>query len=81
MLNLEVKTKLSPEEVGRRLKNFFGPGGLGLEVKEETPLCFTFSGGGGYVNATVCTEEGKTKINLVTQEWEHQVKEFAGQIK
>ena len=77
MLNLEIKTKRSPEEVGRQLKKFFGPGGLGLEIKEETPLCFAFTGGGGYVNATVCMEEGKTKINLVTQEWEYQVKEFA----
>jgi hypothetical protein len=48
---------------------------------EETPLCYTFTGGGGYVNATLCFEEGKTRINLVTQEWELQVRDFASKMK
>ena len=76
MINLEGKTKLSPEEVTKRLKKYFGKGGQGLELTEENPSCLNFSGGGGYVTATVCAEEGKTRINLVTQEWEHQAKEF-----
>jgi hypothetical protein len=81
MLNLEVKTKLAPEEVGKRLRQFFEKGGLGLEISEESPYCLNFTGGGGYVNATLCVEEGKTRVNLVTQEWEFQVKEFAEQLK
>ena len=60
MINLEKKTKLSPEEVMKRLKKFFGKGGQGLEITEEAPQCLTFSGGGGYVTAAVCSEEGKT---------------------
>jgi hypothetical protein len=32
MINLEAKTKLTPEEVVNRLKKFFGKGGLGLEL-------------------------------------------------
>jgi hypothetical protein len=28
------------------------------------------------VTATVCAEEGKTRVNLVAQEWEYQAKEF-----
>ncbi len=76
MINLEGKTKLSPEEVIKRLKKYFGKGGQGLELTEDNPLCLSFSGGGGYVTATVCTEEGKTRVNLVAQEWEHQAKEF-----
>ncbi len=76
MINLEGKTKLSPEEVIKRLKKYFGKGGQGLELTEDNPLCLNFTGGGGYVTATVCTDEGKTRINLVTQEWEHQAKEF-----
>jgi hypothetical protein len=80
VLNIEGKTKLKPEDVMARLKKFFGKGGQGLEVAEENPSCVYFSGGGGYVNATVCVEEGKTKVNLVTQEWEHQVKEFLSQL-
>jgi ribosomal protein RSM22 (predicted rRNA methylase) len=77
MLNLEVRTKLSQEEALKRLKRFFGKEGLGLDVTQEAPQCVAFEGGGGHVTATLCPEEGKIRINLVTQEWENQVKEFA----
>jgi hypothetical protein len=80
MLNLDVKTKVSQEEVVKRLKKFFGKGGLGLDVTEETPQCLTFEGGGGHVTATICPEEGRIRINLVTQEWENQVKKFASSL-
>jgi hypothetical protein len=80
MLNLEVKTKLSQEEISQQLKKFFGKGGLGLELREETPQCLTFGGGGGYVTASLCPEEGKTRITLVTQEWDYQVKKFASSL-
>ncbi len=77
MLNLEIKTKLSLEETVQQLKKFFGKGGLGLEVTGETPQCLKFEGGGGHVTATLCQEEEKTRITLVTQEWDYQVKKFA----
>ena len=77
MINLEVKTKLSEKELGERLKKFFGKGGLGLKVCDDTPQCLSFEGGGGYVTANISTDEGKTRVTLVSQEWEHQVKEFA----
>ncbi len=80
MLNLDVKTKVSQEEAMKRLKKFFGKGGLGLDVTEEAPQCLTFEGGGGHVTATLCQEEGKIRINLVTQEWENQVKKFASSL-
>jgi hypothetical protein len=80
MLNLDVKTKLSQEEAMKQLKKFFGKGGLGLDVTEETPQCLTFEGGGGHVTATLCPEGGKICINLVTQEWENQVKKFASSL-
>ena len=80
MLNLDVKTKLKQEEVIQRLKKYFGKGGLGLDITEEAPQCLTFEGGGGHVTATVCSAEGKIRINLVTQEWEYQVKKFASSL-
>jgi hypothetical protein len=80
MINLEAKTGLTPEEVAGSLKKFFGKGGWGLELAEETPQCLTFEGGGGYVIATLCLDEGKTRINLVTQEWDYQVKEFVSSL-
>ncbi len=81
MINLDVRTKLKQEEIIDRLKKYFGKGGLGLEVTEETPQCLTFEGGGGYVTATLCSEEDKTRINLVTQEWDFQVKQFASGLR
>jgi hypothetical protein len=80
MLNLEVKTKLSTDEVTQRARRFFGKGGLGLDVSEENPQCLSFEGGGGYVTATLCSEGDKTRVTLVTQEWDFQVKEFASSL-
>ena len=76
MLNLEVRTKLQAEKFIQRLKAFFGKEGQGLDLSEETPQCLSFEGGGGYVTATVCPEGEKTRVSLVTQEWDYQVKEF-----
>jgi hypothetical protein len=81
MLSLECKTSLAPAKILEELKRSFGKGGLGLEVKEENPQCITFEGGGGYVTATLCEEKGKTRVDLVTQEWDYQVKQFASKLK
>ena len=81
MLSLECKTRLAPDKVLEELKRSFGKSGLGLEVQEETPQCITFRGGGGYVTATLCEEKGKTRVDLVTQEWDYQVKQFASKLK
>ena len=80
MINMEVKTKLSVPEVCARLKSFFGKGGLGLKITEETPSCFSFEGGGGYVNATICKEGSRTQITFMSMEWEIQVKNFAASL-
>ena len=80
MINLDVRTKLKQGDVIDRLKKFFGKGGLGLEITEEAPQCLSFRGGGGYVTATLCSEEDKIRVNLVTQEWEIQVKKFASSL-
>ncbi len=77
MLNLERKTKLSQENVIQHAKRFFGEGGLGLELTEETPQCLTFEGGGGFVTVTLRSEEEQTRVDLVSQEWDFQVKRFA----
>jgi len=80
MINLEVKTKLSQRQAVERLKKFFGKGGLGLELRDETPQCLSFEGGGGYVTATVDSDQDRTRITLVSQEWDRQVKEFASSL-
>ena len=81
MLKLETKSKLTPEKIVDKLKGFFGEGGLGLDLEEETSQCLTFQGGGGYVTVTLCQEEKKTRIEFVSQEWEIQVKKFTSELK
>ncbi|MBW2051145.1 MAG: hypothetical protein JRF41_10315 [Deltaproteobacteria bacterium] len=80
MINLEVKTKLSHDELRSRLKSFFGKGGLGLETTDDAQDCLSFEGGGGFVKATICQEDGKIRLELQTQEWEIQVKKFASSL-
>ena len=80
MLNLEVKTKLSPEEAVKRAVEFFGPGGYGLEIREQTETCAYFEGAGGGVDVTACTEEKGSSVEITSREWDYQVREFAGKI-
>ncbi len=80
MLKIATKTKLSPEEAIKRAVDVFGPGGQGLEVKNQTPDCAYFEGGGGGVNVTACTEEKGTSVELESREWDYQVKEFIRKI-
>ena len=81
MLKLETKSKLPPEQIVDELKGFFGEGGLGLSLEDESSQCLSFQGGGGYVTATLCPEENETRIEFVSQEWEIQVKKFTSELK
>lgn len=80
MLNIATKTKLSPEEAINRAVEFFGPNGYGLEVKTHNPDCASFAGGGGDIEVTACAEDKHTSVELVSREWDYQVKEFIGKI-
>lgn len=80
MIHMEATSKRAPGEVLDRVRKFFGKGGQGLELSEENESCLTFTGGGGYVTATVCAEGSQTKVDLVSQEWEYQVKEFLSKL-
>ena len=81
MLKLNVRTKSKPEEVVKKALEFFGPGGYGLKVTEQSDTCAYFEGGGGGIEVTACTDDKGTLVDLETREWEYQVKEFAGKIK
>jgi hypothetical protein len=81
MLKLVCRTNRPAEEVVKRIKSFFGESGLGLDLKEETPTCFAFEGGGGYVTVTLCEDDGGIRVDLVTQEWDRQVKRFASRLR
>ncbi len=81
MLKLNVRTKRKPEAVVKRALEFFGPGGYGMKVAEQSDACVSFEGGGGGVTVTACTDGKGTSVDLETREWEYQVKKFAGEIK
>lgn len=81
MLRLDVETKKSAEKAMRHLKAFFGRDGLGLDIVEETDEQIRFEGGGGYVGAAICAAGEKSRIELVSREWEQQVKKFAAEVK
>lgn len=80
MLKIATKTKLSPEEAVKRAVEFFGPDGYGLEIKNQSPDCAYFEGGGGGVEVTACAEEKRTSVVLESREWDYQVKEFIRKI-
>jgi hypothetical protein len=79
MLSVEYRSRLKPEEIIIRLKDYFGRG-LGLELTDEKPGCLTFEGGGGFVTATLCEEKNRTKLDIMTREWERQVQEFISRL-
>jgi hypothetical protein len=79
-MRMAVKTKLKPEEVLRRAVNFFGPGGQGLEVKDESPGYVCLEGGGGSVEVTASAEDKGASVELMSREWDYQAKEFLDNI-
>lgn len=79
MLSVEYRSGLEPEEVDRRLRDYFGKE-LGLRLVEEKPGCLTFEGGGGFVTATFCEVKGKTRIEIVTRQWDQKVRAFLSRL-
>ncbi len=79
MLRLSAYTDLTPEQVVE--KEYFHKG-LGLEMREDSECCLTFTGGGGYVaiTAEVSEEEKRTEATIETREWDYDVKKFARSI-
>jgi hypothetical protein len=80
MIRIGKKTKLNPEEVVRRAASFFGPGGYGLEVKEQAPGYVCLEGGGGGVEVIASSEAKGASVELVSREWDYQAKEFLSSI-
>jgi hypothetical protein len=81
MIRMAAKTSMSPEEAIKRAVAFFGPGGYGLEIKEQSASYICFEGGGGVVEVYASAQGKDTALELVSQEWDYQVKEFLGSLK
>lgn len=80
MIRMSVKTRLRPEEVVRRAVNFFGLGGHGLKVTNESPGYVCLEGGGGGVEVIASGEAKGASVELVSREWDYQAKEFLDNI-
>ena len=76
MLRIAATTKLTPEESTDRAKQFFGPNGYGLRITDETPTSVCLEGSGGGVEVSACPEGKGAKVDFLSREWDHQVKEF-----
>ena len=68
-----ANSKLSPEKVIAKAKNYFGKLGLAVVSEELGRVCM--EGGGGSVTVTACGEN-QSEVDIVTTEWDHQVKMF-----
>jgi hypothetical protein len=75
MMRYGTDTKLTTSEVLDKSAEYFGEGGLGLEVESRDECCISLVGGGGHVTVTV-VEGDKTSVDVETREWDYQVKKF-----
>jgi hypothetical protein len=81
MIRLERWSKRRPDQVMQQFKRVFGEGGLGLSLKEESPACIAFEGGGGYVTASFCEDRGGTRVDVVSREWDYHVEQFIADLR
>jgi hypothetical protein len=81
MLRIATKTKLTPEEVTRKAIKFFGPEGYKVKLINQMETSAAFEGGGGSIEVSACTDGSKTAVDILSREWDFQVKEFIKAIR
>jgi hypothetical protein len=79
MLKIAKESKLKPEEVIKKAKEYFGKG-YGLEVKEEEDCYLYLEGGGGSVSINTATGKKGSSVDIESREWDYQTKEFLNRI-
>jgi hypothetical protein len=80
MLKMTAKTKLTPAEVIKRALAFFGRGGYGLNIMEQTADYICLEGGGGVIEVSAEAASRGSSVELISREWDYQLKEFLGSI-
>lgn len=80
MLSISKESKTRPEQIIQKAVEFFGPGGVGLEIMEQGDACAFFQGGGGHVFVQVCPKGKGSEVDVATREWEYQAKEFLNKV-
>ena len=79
-MRYETETKLQPNEVIKLAEEFFGHD-LGLAECEKGDTEAAFEGGGGAVALMATPADRSTVVELLSQEWDTQAKEFLRQVK
>lgn len=85
MIHMGKTTTKSPEKVIEKASQFFGPGGVGLSVASRGNETIYFVGAGGHVQVSACraqeaSEEDVTDVDIQSQEWEIQARDFLSEV-
>jgi hypothetical protein len=80
MIRYGKDSKLSPREVVQKAIAFFGPGGMGLEMKLVGEGEAPFGGGRGHILVHVLEKGKGSEIELIAVEWAYPAKQFLGKI-
>jgi hypothetical protein len=80
MIRLGTKTRKDPTKVLDQAVEFFGPQGLGLEVRRRAADSVYFAGSIGHVQVTAIAENDSTDVDIESQEWEYDAKRFLEKI-
>ena len=82
MQNLELWTKMAPEDVIARAVDCFGPSGAGLRLVKRLPLEAHFDSPAGsvVVAARPDPEHHRTVVDVVSREMDRDVDQFRKQI-
>lgn len=81
MKKMSKQTKLTPEKIMERVKDYF-LGRFGFKVVEETAnCCVEFANDLGFVNVQVLDKGNCREVTLTTREWEYQIEEFLEKLK
>ena len=81
MIKISRESKVKPQEAIKKAVAFFGPGGLGLELKEEDSCNAYFEGGGGSVKVMAATGKKGSSVDIESVEWDYQAKQFLDKLK
>ena len=80
MLRIGTRTDRTAVDVIEQAIAYFGPGSVGLDLRHRAPDRVTFEGGGGFVTVDVVPDNGQRDVTVVTQEWEHDAREFISRV-
>ncbi len=82
MIRLGKQTKKEPVAVIDQAVAYFGPQGLGLEIRRRAANGAYFVGGGGHVEVSVerKADQDMTDVDIISQEWDYDAQRFLEKI-